>query len=130
MKTPTDPGSTEHGPRESEAGIEDSETAVLVADDQGRYVDCNSRACSLLGYSREEILALSVWDLTPEGNEIEGLQMWQEFIGVGIQAGIYRLLPKSGPPIEVEYRAVANASPGRHVSRVRAIDQDRTLFPR
>ena len=46
--------------------------AELVADDRGRYIDCNAAACELVGYGREEILRMSVWDLTPQANNIDG----------------------------------------------------------
>lgn len=105
--------------------------AKLVADDRGRYIDCNELAVSLLGYSRAEILSMSVWDLTPESNEIDGLLMWQDFISLGFQAGIYWLVRKDGTPVEVEYRALANApSAGRHVSWLKPIDTGRPPFPR
>jgi PAS domain S-box-containing protein len=104
-------------------------TADLIADDRGRYVDCNELACELLGYSREELLKLSVWDLTPEGNEVDGLVLWQDFIHAGAQAGIYWLVRKDGSLVEVEYRAVANATPGGHLSRLTPIDTGRPPFP-
>jgi PAS domain S-box-containing protein len=103
--------------------------AELVADDQGRYVDCNDAACELLGYSRDELLKLSVWDLTPEGNEVDGLLLWQEFIRIGAQAGIYWLVRKDGSLVEVEYRAVARATPRGHLSRLTPIDTGRSPFP-
>jgi len=104
-------------------------TAELVADDRGRYVDCNEAACELLGYRREELLKLSVWDLTPEGNEVDGLVLWQDFIRVGVQAGIYWLVRKDGSLVEVEYRAIANATPMGHLSRLTPIDIGRSPFP-
>src|SRR5713101_6856046 len=43
--------------------IENGPVAVLVADEQGRYVAVNQAACHLLGYSREELLALRATDV-------------------------------------------------------------------
>ena len=37
--------------------------AILVADDEMRYVAANATACELLGYSREELLRLRVTDV-------------------------------------------------------------------
>jgi len=76
-----------------------SPDATLVADDQGRYVAANDAACRLLGYTREELLQLSVWDLTPDPHEVEGLILWKEFIEIGAQAGVYWLKRKDGSPI-------------------------------
>ena len=101
---------------------------TLVADDRGRYVDCSEGATAALGYTREELLSMSVWDLTPDGHEVDGLGMWQEFIAAGLQAGVYWLRRKDGSLVELEYRAQANVTPGRHVSRLRPIDTGRDPF--
>lgn len=98
-----------------------AEEPVLLADDRGRYVDANDAAIDLLGYTREEILELSVWDLTPEADEIQGYQLWQEFIRQGTHAGIYRLRRKDESVIWVRYRAIANVAPGRHRSTLTPI---------
>ena len=37
--------------------------AVFVADDDGKYLAVNAYACELLGYEREELLALRVPDV-------------------------------------------------------------------
>lgn len=39
--------------------------ALLLSNAQGRFIDVNQRACSTYGYSREEMLHLSVFDITP-----------------------------------------------------------------
>lgn len=103
--------------------------ARLVADDRGRYVDCDDFACELLGYTRDELLSMSVWDLTPTPNEIDGLLMWQEFIRVGVQAGIYWLKRKDGSTVELEYRAIANGAPNGHLALLTPIDTGRAPFP-
>jgi PAS domain S-box-containing protein len=80
---------TERALRESEQRFrqlfEQSVDALFVHDEKGRFVDCNSRACQLLGYTREELLDLSVEDvscgmLTEEERllrEQEGGTLWQ-----------------------------------------------------
>ena len=40
--------------------FEQSVDALLMHDEEGRVVDCNSEACRSLGYTREELLELSV----------------------------------------------------------------------
>jgi PAS domain S-box-containing protein len=88
----------------------------LVADDQGNYVEVNDAALETLGYSREELLSLSVWDLTPGGNELDGLRLWQQFIRQGEQSGEYVLRTRRGGLVKFHYRARANVEPGRHES--------------
>lgn len=57
---------TEEALRESEKGFrelfEQSVDTLLVHDEDGRIVDCNPEACRSLGYSRGEMLLLSVRD--------------------------------------------------------------------
>lgn len=91
---------------------------VLVADDQGRYVDVNDEAVRVLGFTREELLMLSVWDLTPLPQELDGLILWQAFINEGRQQGEYVLKTKDGALLQCRYDARANVQPGRHESRL------------
>lgn len=54
--------------------------AIVVTDGEGRMVEANDAACSMLGYQREELLKLSVsalFDLPPE----EGLARHRKFYG-------------------------------------------------
>ena len=80
---------TEHALKASEERFrqlfEQSVDALFVHDENGRFFDCNSQACRLLGYSRQELLSLSVRDvscnlLTEEERalrEKEGGTLWQ-----------------------------------------------------
>ena len=36
--------------------VEHAPVAILVSDEEGRYVAANEHACELLGYTREELL--------------------------------------------------------------------------
>jgi PAS domain S-box-containing protein len=46
--------------------IELAPEGIFVADSQGRYVDVNPEGCALVGYSREELLRMSITDLAPQ----------------------------------------------------------------
>ena len=43
--------------------FEQTADGIVVADTTGRYVDVNSAACRILGYSREEVLARTIPDM-------------------------------------------------------------------
>jgi diguanylate cyclase (GGDEF)-like protein/PAS domain S-box-containing protein len=43
--------------------FENSADLIFIHDVGGRFLDCNQRACEALGYSREELLRLSVRDV-------------------------------------------------------------------
>ena len=93
------------------------EEVVLYADDRGRYVDASATALDLLGYSLDELRLLSIWDLTPASQELEGLQAWQSFIRSGSLEGEYELLTKTGRRLLVRFKAVADSRDGgRHRS--------------
>ncbi len=43
--------------------IDQASDGIFMADSQGHYIDVNQRGCEMLGYSRAEILALTMKDL-------------------------------------------------------------------
>jgi diguanylate cyclase (GGDEF)-like protein/PAS domain S-box-containing protein len=47
--------------------VEHAPEGIFVAAADGRYVDANPSACAMVGYGRDELLALSVTDLSPAG---------------------------------------------------------------
>ena len=64
--------------------VEHAPVAILVADDEMRYVAANMTACELLGYTREEILRLRVTDIAayPEAEgEFEAMITSGELVG-------------------------------------------------
>ncbi|MBI5829704.1 MAG: PAS domain S-box protein, partial [Chloroflexi bacterium] len=47
--------------------VEYASDGIFLSDAQGRYLDVNPRACDMLGYSREELLSMSIADvIAPE----------------------------------------------------------------
>jgi PAS domain S-box-containing protein len=58
---------TERLLRESEtryrALVEQASDGIFLADSQGRYIDVNREGCNMLGYSRKEILNLTLADI-------------------------------------------------------------------
>jgi PAS domain S-box-containing protein len=63
--------------------FENSADALFVHDEQGGFVDCNAAACRALGYTREELLQLSVADVAThliseeERREKKGNTLWE-----------------------------------------------------
>jgi len=95
--------------------------AVLVANDRGRYIDANSRATRLTGYSHAQLLRMSVWDLTPTVRQVQGRRLWQTFLKRGSMTGVYTLVGAQGNTIRARYYAAANVLPGVHVSALFAV---------
>jgi len=89
---------------------------VLIADEQGRYIATNDRACALTGYSRAELLQKSVADLTAPNEMVRYERLWDAFMGSTKQHGVYNLVRKDGALVKVRYFAYTDLAPGIHVS--------------
>src|SRR5206468_5002793 len=48
--------------------IEQASDGIFVADPQGNYTDVNSIGCAMLGYTREELLKLTLRDIVDMEN--------------------------------------------------------------
>ncbi len=75
---------------------------VLVADENMRYLAASDAACELLGYSREELLGLTVAELVVETNASE---LYDEFIRDHAQRGRITLRRKDGRFLNAHYDA-------------------------
>ena len=75
---------------------------VLVADENMHYLAASDAACELLGYSREELLSLTVPDLVVETNASE---LYDEFIRDHGQSGKITLRCKDGRSLDAHYDA-------------------------
>ena len=76
--------------------------AIFVADDDRRYIAVNDYACRLLGYTRDELLALGVLDVAVNADAEED---YDEMLASGFRTGTAQLRRKDGVEIEVAYRA-------------------------
>src|SRR6478672_10543777 len=84
--------------------IENGPAAVFVADENGKYVAVNQAACSLLGYSREELLGLRVSDVA---RYAEAGVEWAEMQRAGARTGTSTLTRKDKTTVEFNYVAGA-----------------------
>jgi PAS domain S-box-containing protein len=76
--------------------------AIFVADDDRRYIAVNDYACRLLGYTRDELLALGVLDVAVNTDAAED---YDEMLATGFHTGTARLRRQDGVEIDVAYRA-------------------------
>ncbi|MBN1120379.1 MAG: PAS domain S-box protein [Anaerolineae bacterium] len=95
--------------------------AMLLLDNNAHLTDVNQAACDLLGFTREELLQMTVSDITPAPHREASKQLWNEFLVTGSLSGEYLLLQKDGSTVEVDFRAVTNIAPGLHLSIMRDI---------
>ena len=80
---------------------------ILAADDSGRYIAANDAVCTLTGYSQDELLDMSIWDLSSKRNLEKGQRMWRHFLRNGGFDGEYHLRRKTSELIGVRCIAAA-----------------------
>jgi PAS domain S-box-containing protein len=54
--------------------------AIFMRGETGRILEANRKACQSLGYSREELLAKSIWDLDPEALQAGKQKLWSRIL--------------------------------------------------
>ncbi len=84
--------------------IEHAPLGIFVADGTGKYIDVNPRACELLDYTRNELLELSIPDVSIDGEVIENFQMLKKD---GVISFEDQLRKKDGDVVDVRLDAVA-----------------------
>jgi diguanylate cyclase (GGDEF)-like protein/PAS domain S-box-containing protein len=97
------------------AVVEHALNAILLASDEGRYVDANPAACALTGYTRDELLAMSVSELVVPGS-LDLDTVWAGFLQAGSSRGRVQLKRKDGTRVTVEFNAKAQVLPDLHLS--------------
>ena len=109
--------------RESEhllrAVYESALDAFLIADDQGTYLSANPAACALFGVGEADLLGRRVVDFMAPGFDFE--QAWRAFLESGLGRGEIVIARPDGSVRSVEFSAISNVLPGRHLSILRDI---------
>lgn len=101
--------------------------AVLIANEQGVYVDANPAACALLGVTYDEIIGRTINDFTVADLRPEAWPIWEQFLKEGRMHGLIRLRRPDGEVVEVDFSATANFLPGRHFSVMHNVTERRKL---
>ncbi|MGA9306515.1 MAG: PAS domain S-box protein, partial [Candidatus Sulfotelmatobacter sp.] len=89
--------------------LDQSNDAIKVIDPETlRFLDVNERACSELGYRREEMLSLKVFDIDPAVTESSVEKIKQELreLGSFMMETVHRRKDGSTFPVEVSMRQV------------------------
>ncbi|MBI4736644.1 MAG: PAS domain S-box protein, partial [candidate division NC10 bacterium] len=90
--------------------VEQASDGIFVSDAQGRYTDVNGSGCAMLGYSREEILGLSLADLIPAEDRAAAPPRLDELRAGRTVIGERRLIRKDGAllPVEISARVLSD----------------------
>ena len=94
--------------------IDREHVAVVVTDDERRYVHANAAACDLLGIAHDDLIGMRTEEVTgTPASEVDAV--WSRFRDAGVLVGTFPL-PSPVGPRNVPYIAVADVSPGRHIA--------------
>ncbi|ODR82236.1 hypothetical protein BG842_18155 [Haladaptatus sp. W1] len=105
--------------------FEEAFDAMLIADDDGTYVDANPAACDLFGLSRDELLGRSIDEFAAEEYDFEAV--WREFQESDKSRGLFPLVRADGEERTVEFGATPNILPHRHLSILRDVTEYREV---
>jgi PAS domain S-box-containing protein len=95
--------------------------AFLIAGDDGTYLSANPAACALFGVSEEGLLGHRISDFMAPGFDFE--QAWRAFLEAGRGGGEIVIVRPDGTRRDVEFNAVSNVLPGRHLSILRDVTE-------
>ncbi|MCB0149751.1 MAG: PAS domain S-box protein [Caldilineaceae bacterium] len=104
-----------------QAIFEQAADMIFLAGDDMRCVAANPALAATLGYSAEEMCALSLPDIFPHMALADGPERWQAFLVNGALRGTAQMRRKDGTLFDAEFRAVANIIPGVHMSITRDV---------
>jgi PAS domain-containing protein len=91
--------------------------AILLADDDRRYVHATPAAAQLTGRPLARLLTMRVEDITPAAQRADATAAWRQFLEQGSMEGPFTVERPDGTSVEVLYAAKANAPwPGIHAS--------------
>ena len=93
--------------------------ALVLADDDGDYLEVNDAACELYGLDEADLVGRNVADFAPP--EYDVAAAWDAFVEQGSLRGEFPLVGPDGEVKTTDFVATANVTPGRHLSALRDI---------
>ena len=102
--------------------------AILLADDDRRYVHATPAAARLSGHPLARLLTMRVDDVTRASERDRIPETWDQFMVEGSMQGPFVLERPDGSEVEVRFASKANAPwPGSHASLLVPSDSDEDL---
>ncbi|MEA5406460.1 bacterio-opsin activator domain-containing protein [Haloarculaceae archaeon H-GB2-1] len=95
--------------------------ALILADDDGYYVDANPAACDLFELERDELVGSHGSRFAAGDFDFEAA--WESFLEEGSMRGEFPLERPDGEGRITEFAATANVLPGYHLSALRDVTE-------
>jgi len=95
--------------------------AILLFTTDARCLDANPSALEILGYPREALTKMTLWNLVPPEHEPALRDVWREFLAEGRIHRRFPLLRRDGSRCDLDLSAVAHLDPGVHLTMWRVV---------
>ncbi|MGE0352824.1 MAG: PAS domain S-box protein [Gemmatimonadales bacterium] len=99
--------------------------AMVIVDDDRKFLDANPTALDLFDLGRTELLSLSLDRFTPGPQNLAAI--WPDFVEAGEHKGLLTLVLPGGNRRDVEVSARAHVLPGRHLVVLRDVTERNEL---
>ncbi|HEY1387960.1 MAG TPA: PAS domain S-box protein, partial [Ktedonobacterales bacterium] len=109
-----------------QALMEQAPDAIFVSDREGRFLEVNPAACTLLGYTREELLTMRIVDVLPTEYAERFAEVRERLLQGEIIRGEQLMLRKDGSLVPIE-RNARITSDGRLQAIVRDVTARKQL---
>ena len=76
--------------------IDNAPDGVFVSDETGKYLEVNKAICRITGYSKEELLKMSIFDILPKESFKNGLANFREVVKTGTSQADFMYRHKYG----------------------------------
>ncbi|MEZ3165040.1 PAS domain-containing sensor histidine kinase [Halorubrum sp. RMP-47] len=106
------------------AHVEKAPIGIFEVNEHGEYVDVNEAAGDMVGYSRHELLDMSVADLAPEQDDPEEIPSFTEVRETGHMRTEGQIRHKNGHTVDIIFEAV-ELEEGRLVAYVQDISEEK-----
>jgi len=101
--------------------FESSQDALVIANDEGVYVQANPAVEAVFGLPAEQLVGRQVSEFM--GGDIDFATFWRNLLTKGSLAGEISLTGVRGRVRRVEFFAIANIRPGQHLSVIHDITE-------
>ncbi len=103
------------------AVFDEASDAILIADDDGRYIEVNERPADLFELPKPSLLGRSIREFVPD--DLDFNETWVEFQATDRDRGTFPIVTANGTERIVEYSAKPNVVPRQHLSILRDVTE-------